>query len=382
MNIQSIYEIEFLSFQQFPTIGGHMDDISSNLFYSMDFLSLSDELLLNSVFDFSHTYEIEDHSQTPDALLPEKEIICSAITAVVTAFEDFVQQLADAIVNFGKKMVGAFETAINAVKDAVEKVVEVIGEIIDWIKEQIFSGIEHLKNVAEDMKESAYNAYSAFILAVFNNNTVNAAIELAKMVVFWTSFAGFLYGITVALAIAIGANLLLGTIISALVTTIFSMIFYSLYPEEYRKVGESIISAGDLILMPADKLYEFDKQHTANFGGWFLTALVATIGVGWTGVVESSPLKIFLTWAMAIITLFAMIPLVTSQNASFTNKVIATGLLGIASYGLVSTTTMGWEYVVGAPGIGSKVVRGMFYLLFTTIGAYSVLTLIGYLHKG
>ncbi len=71
-----------------------------------------------------------------------------------------------------------------------------------------------------------------------------------------------------------------------------------------------------------------------------------------------------------------------NSSATFTDKVIATGLPGLASYGLVSTTSTGISSVYEAATPRGKIVRPMFFVLFEFIGAYSVLTMLGYLHKG
>ena len=65
-----------------------------------------------------------------------------------------------------------------------------------------------------------------------------------------------------------------------------------------------------------------------------------------------------------------------------TDKVIATGLLGIASYGLESTRVSGLKWFLKPHGPVATIVVMLFYLLFINISIYSVLTTLGYLHKG
>ena len=56
--------------------------------------------------------------------------------------------------------------------------------------------------------------------------------------------------------------------------------------------------------------------------------------------------------------------------------------LGFAWRGLVSTVTAGWKSIVNAETLGGKIVSGIFYIMFLVISGYSVLTTLGYLHKG
>ena len=190
-------------------------------------------------------------------------------------------------------------------------------------------------------------------------------------------------GVYWSLVIAVNANPVVGTIIASLVTVAFMAVFYSLYPEEYRKAGESIISVGDLLLKPADELYNFDKQYAGSLG-WFLTTITATIGAHWSGAVANSAASAFITWSLSIATLFAAIVIMDADYHDTTvKKTIAVGLLGIASYGLVSTTVVGVKSLKDGIGNPAKlIVTSLFFALFEFVSAYSVLTTIGYLHKG
>ncbi len=111
-------------------------------------------------------------------------------------------------------------------------------------------------------------------------------------------------GVYWGLVIAVNANPVVGMIITGLVSVAFMAVFYSLYPEEYRKAGEEIISVGDLLLKPADELYDFDKQYAGSLG-WFLTAITATMGTVWSGAITNSAVSAFITWSLGIATLFA-----------------------------------------------------------------------------
>ena len=58
------------------------------------------------------------------------------------------------------------------------------------------------------------------------------------------------------------------------------------------------------------------------------------------------------------------------------------GLLGIASYSLVITIISGARWLFKPHTIGATIVGLLLYLLFVSISAYGVITVLGYLHKG
>ncbi len=266
---------------------------------------------------------------------------------------------------------------------ALAQAARVFNAAVEWVEggiSELFSG---LKAKINELSSQLGGIYIDFINAVYNKDNGKTAIEFGKMMALFGAIAGLIYGIYWGLAIAINANPLVGTIITVLVTAAFGAVFYSLYPEEYRKAGEAIISAGELLLKPADELYEFDKQYCGSLG-LFFSSIVATIGVSWTGVVSGSEVQAFIAWALSIATLFAMLPLleVADYHDTTTKKVIAVGLLGIASYGLVSTTMAGWGSLSSSATVGGFLVRLLFFALFEVISAYSVLTLIGFLDEG
>ena len=225
------------------------------------------------------------------------------------------------------------------------------------------------------------NTCKVFILAVYNKNTQSELSEFGKIFAFMGAIAGLIMGVYWGLVIAVNANPLVGTIITALVSVAFMAVFYSLYPEEYRKAGEDIISVGNLLLKPADESYNFDRQYCGSLG-WFLTAITTTIGAHWSGALANSAGSAFITWSFSIATLFAAIAIMDANYHDTTvKKTIAVGMLGIASYGLVSTT-LSLKSVLSAKTVGSLIVRSLFWALFEVISAYSVLTLLGYVHKG
>ena len=268
-------------------------------------------------------------------------------------------------------------------REALAQAARVFNAAVEWVEggiSELFSG---LKAKINELSSQLGGIYIDFINAVYNKDNGKTAIEFGKMMALFGAIAGLIYGIYWGLAIAINANPLVGTIITVLVTAAFGAVFYSLYPEEYRKAGEAIISAGELLLKPADELYEFDKQYCGSLG-LFFSSIVATIGVSWTGVVSGSEVQAFIAWALSIATLFAMLPLleVADYHDTTTKKVIAVGLLGIASYGLVSTTMAGWGSLSSSATVGGFLVRLLFFALFEVISAYSVLTLIGFLDEG
>jgi len=78
-------------------------------------------------------------------------IVCSAITAVAVKFTEFVVQLGKAIIDFGKKAIGAFETALNEVKAAVDKVVDIL---VSWATSLINYLLEIMAKAADKYYEA------------------------------------------------------------------------------------------------------------------------------------------------------------------------------------------------------------------------------------
>ncbi len=284
------------------------------------------------------------------------------------------------LAQFAMKLLDATKQAIQAAVEAVERVVNAAVNFIKGMMNGLFSG---LKNNINKMESSLGNAYKGFILAVYNKNTQSELAEFGKIVAFMSAIAGLIFGVYWGLAIAINANPIVGAIITGIVSAAFMAVFYSLYPEEYRKAGESIISAGDLLLKPADELYNFDKQYAGSLG-WFLTTITATIGAQWSGAVTNSAVSAFITWSLSIATLFAAIVIMDANYHDTTvKKTIAVGLFGIASYGLVSTMMGGVNSIRNSITNPAKLlVSVVFFFIFESISAYSVLTILGYLHKG
>ena len=276
---------------------------------------------------------------------------------------------------FNPDEIAIAQTVVEVVKNVVDAVVNFIKGMMNGL----FSG---LKNSITKMESSLGNAYKGFILAVYNKNTQSELAEFGKIVAFMSAIAGVIFGVYWGLAIAINANPIVGAIITGIVSAAFMAVFYSLYPEEYRKAGEAIISVGDLLLKPPDELYNFDKQYAGSLG-WFLTTITATMGAHWSGAVTNSAVSAFITWSLSIATLFAAIVIMDANYHDTTvKKIIAVGLLGIASYGLVSTVTAGLTGLGSVKTVGGILVHLILSTIFTIISAYSVLTTLGYFHKG
>ncbi len=332
-----------------------------------------------------------ENSGTGDGPKSVWEQIGGAIVNGVVGVANFIYNGLVAVGNFivhaaevvAKAALQLWSMTVSAVQKAVDAVKKVVDATVAWIKGEITGLLNALKSKINGFSSQLGGVYKDFINAVYNKDNGKAVIEFGKMMALFGAIAGLIYGVYWGLAIAVNANPLVGTIIAVLVTAAFGAVFYSLYPEEYRKAGEAIISAGDLLLKPADELYEFDEQYCGSLGLFFST-IVATMGVTWTGVVSGSAVQAFIAWALSIATLFAMLPLleVAHYHDTTVKKVIAVGLLGIASYGLVSTTMAGWSSLYSGATPGEKLVKAIFWVMFEFIGAYSVLTLIGFLHEG
>ena len=299
---------------------------------------------------------------------------------IMPEMENLIEHVAEVVAYLALSLV---RVVVDAVQKAVEVVKSVVDAVVEWVKGMVISLFNSLKSEMNKMETELGNAYKCFILAVYNKNVQDEAINIAKMMVFMGVIAGLIMGVYWGLAIAVDANPIVGMIITGLVSAAFMAVFYSLYPEEYRQAGEAIISLGDLLLKPADELYYFDKQYCGSLG-WFLTAITATIGASWSGAITNSDIAVGITWALSIATLVAAIVLMNANYHDTTvKKTIAVGLLGIASYGLVSTTVEGVKSLKDGIGNPAKlIVTSLFFVLFEFISAYSVLTTIGYLHKG
>ncbi len=286
-----------------------------------------------------------------------------------------LQQMLDALAKMWSEIWSVLCKVAQAMANAVNFIVE-------WIKSSLEKGFSILSEKMEEFEMMVYKACVDFIVWIYSNNTQNAIHELLYILSISTLISMTIFGLYWALAIAVNANPLIGTIIGVIVMAVFMAVFYTFYPKEYREAGEALISVGDLLLMPADKVYEFDKQYCGSMG-WLLTAITATMGTVWSGAITNSAVSAFITWSLGIVTLSAALVLMDANYHDTTvKKIIAVGLLGIASYALVSTVTAGWKSIVNAETLGGKIVSLMFFGLFTFISLYSVLTIIGYLHKG
>ncbi len=113
-------------------------------------------------------FAIEVGTVVWDFVKTVSDIVCSAITAIVTTFTEFLNQLGKALINFGKALVGAFEDAIAVVAEVVKKVVEVMGAIIQWIIDMMKETINAIFSPLID----AINTWSSHI-----NKTISGSYE-------------------------------------------------------------------------------------------------------------------------------------------------------------------------------------------------------------
>ncbi len=118
-------------------------------------------------------FAIEVGTVVWDFVKTVSDIVCSAITAIVTTFTEFLNQLGKALINFGKALVGAFETAMNAVKDAVnivKRIIEELGNVVlAMIKEMLARilqpVIDAVSALGNELKEAMADGFSGTITA-------------------------------------------------------------------------------------------------------------------------------------------------------------------------------------------------------------------------
>ncbi len=102
-------------------------------------------------------------------------VIVGGISALVKTFREFVEELGKALIDFGKKLIGAFETALQEVKTAVEKVVDVIASIVEWIKEAIISLVrEAIDSLFDSIKDRIEDIGKQFFDIVANETGTSA----------------------------------------------------------------------------------------------------------------------------------------------------------------------------------------------------------------
>ncbi len=111
-------------------------------------------------------------------------IVCSAITAVAVKFTEFVVQLGKAIIDFGKKVIGAFEKAMAEVKAAVDKVVDVIGallnSLVEMAKSMFNSMIESIRNAIHDWYIGIVDVVERIVNASSDEEAMQLGVELFR----------------------------------------------------------------------------------------------------------------------------------------------------------------------------------------------------------
>ncbi|NPA75447.1 MAG: hypothetical protein GXO25_05140 [Euryarchaeota archaeon] len=216
--------------------------------------------------------------------------------AVEIAMDNFVAHAPDII---AREALAFWNTAVNTVKTAVNAVKKAVDAFVNWIKREVSGIFEGLKKKINDMEKQAAEVYKEFIEAVYNKNTVAEAISVAKILVLAGAAAVAIAGLTFALGMAINANPIVGAIIAGVVTAAFMAVFYELYPKQYLEAGEQVKSVEDIMLMPADELYDTDKKY-GDAPGWVLTAIPATIGSSWSGVASNEAGAVGLSLALTM----------------------------------------------------------------------------------
>ncbi len=140
-------------------------------------------------------------------------VIVGGISALVKTFREFVEELGKALIDFGKKLIGAFETALQEVKTAVEKVVDVIASIVEWIKEAIINAVMSVVNSIKSSLDDFYDTLIQTIGDAFDEyrNTGRLSGETQKTLnsvlnfnYLYVAFAGMVIAID-AIAIAAGS---------------------------------------------------------------------------------------------------------------------------------------------------------------------------------
>jgi len=166
---------------------------------------------------------------------------------------------------------------------------------------------------------------------------------------------------------------------------IFTAIFYELYPKDFLEYGESIISVKDLLVAPADKIYEIDEEAAGGYSYMF-SAISLSFEPVWKMFVDttvSEEVAFAKAFAVDLVALFGLVALNQMEESGSLVPKAALGIVValISGYALLDTTAHGVLSLKGIKGgIGAVISRGLFFLMFETIAIFLFMSALGYLN--
>jgi len=209
------------------------------------------------------------------------------------------------------------------------------------------------------------------------------AVELAKLAVFVGSLVILIMFAINGIAVMIDGNPIIGSIIGGFGAIIFGAIFYGLYPKEYLEYGETVISVKDLLVAPADKIYEIDEEAAGGYS-YLFSAITLAFEPVWLINIGNSEMKALRDYALTVISLIGLAALTEMEE---NGSIIARGAIGvvillISSFALLKTTKDGllsvFDYEQG--GIGGAISRAIFFGLFEVMAIWLFLSSLGYMN--
>ena len=304
--------------------------------------------------------------------------------AVIATAAEFIQQLADALKNFGMAMLGAFKEAMDAVADAVEKVVNVINAIVDWIVEQVGKAVSFITEKIQELGEAIANILINIANAIEAGagEAARIAEEVAKLTIFIGGLTLLIILAMQGIAVMINGNPVIGSLIGGVGALIFSLLFYTVYPKDFLEYGESIISVKDLLVAPADKIYEIDEEAASGYS-YVFSAINLAFEPVWAINIGDSEMSALTDYALTFIALMGLLAL---TNMESDGSIVAKGVLGavvlaISTYTLVKTTVDGIASLRNVQGgIGGIISRAIFFGLFEFMSLILFLSSLGYMN--
>jgi len=106
----------------------------------------------------------------------------SEVAAVIATAAEFIQQLADALKNFGMAMLGAFKEVIQKVFETVKKVVQVIESFIKWAIEKVLEAINAVIKAIKSAIKKVVDTYKQLIQTIAEWIDSGGPQELARSI--------------------------------------------------------------------------------------------------------------------------------------------------------------------------------------------------------